>query len=102
MEVELQESKAREAARAQELKDKEVELVTVRKEKVILTRELDDAKMRERELTMLLEEAQNQIMELTADEADDLLAGIDIDTLDVVPPPPPPAKNGLPPPPPPS
>jgi len=102
LERDLQESRAREAERANELKERETELVTVRREKVVLSKELDDARVRERELTMLLEEAQNQIMELTADEADELLADLDLDDLDEVPPPPPPppTMNNLPPPPP--
>eukprot|EP00435_Cladocopium_sp_Y103_P022957 s3720_g5.t1 len=63
MERELAESKALEADRAQELKEKETELITVCREKV---KELADAKKREQELTMLLEEAQQQILELTS------------------------------------
>lgn len=89
MERELSESKAREADRAQELKEKENELISVRKEKVVLTKQLADAKQREQELTMLLEEAQQQILELTSDEADEILADLDVADLGKVPPPPP-------------
>ncbi|CAE7480751.1 unnamed protein product [Symbiodinium natans] len=70
LELELAESRAREAERAGELKEKEAELITVRREKVVLTKELADAKKREKELAAqraeLLEQAQQHILELTS------------------------------------
>ena len=51
VEAALEESEKKAAKREEELKDKEVELITIRKEKVVLSQELADAKRREAQLT---------------------------------------------------